>query len=961
MARLDAAARETSTSVTALVSTLLDEGLKARAFPGVIFRDGNGGGRNAGIVDGPEIWEIIRRIGEAPGPEEARVEIVADALGISRSLVSLAVDFYVAHPEEIDDRISAAAVTAAEMQMRAARRERLLGPVTGPATNEENATSPGARYHRETHREKRERTVRRTRWFEIGAVAMALTVGLYAFGVIGFDSDGATAVDNLAAIEASEIDGVVETEPEGIGPTEPDDAYFVMQRAGGPGGTLDEAKILSSREQARALAASGATGPNGPRDILNEWEHTGPTNIGGRIVDLVVDIDDPDTVYVASASGGVWKSTDRGVTMEYAWDYTFPQTTGGIAMGSNGRLWVGTGEHNPGGGSLTFPGNGIYYSDDRGETWVHAGLSHSVTTGRIWVHPTNPDIVFAAMSGSLFNARAQRGVYRTHNGGQSWRLVLEPETPMAGGIDLAIHPDEPDTIYAAMWDHQRTPEFRHYGGLGSGLFKSTDGGNRWRRLENVLTFSPGDATGLSASETLGRIGVAIAPTNPDKVYVITTATYGQDKGFYVSEDGGESFNAQTRPGSQGGFGWWFGRLWVDPTNENIVFAAGVNLRRTTNGGATWANVGGVHADQHAMQWATAVPNLVYLGNDGGTYASTNNGVSGSFVQAVYETYSQFYTIDVGELAPDRITAGLQDHGSWRSWTGQNPGDDTWQSYNGGDGLKTIVDPSNPNIYYGCSQYGSCVRRVDGPADGVTNATISSGTVSARRNWLTPIELDPNNPAILYYGGNVLNKSTNRGSSWTRISPESVDLTGTFEPGTWTPSMGYSNWGTITTISVSKTQPDLIYLGTDTGRLWKTPDGGATWIEFTGKGLPDVWVTNVTIDPENENTVYATFSGYRSGQNSAHVYKTTNGGDTWTNISSNLPNAPVNDLIIDHDNNTVYVATDVRVYYLRGTNWKPAGTNLPIVPVLDLRLHQPTNTLYAGTFGHGVFKLDLTTG
>jgi hypothetical protein len=264
-----------------------------------------------------------------------------------------------------------------------------------------------------------------------------------------------------------------------------------------------------------------------------------------------------------------------------------------------------------------------------------------------------------------------------------------------------------------MWDHQRTPEFRIYGGSGSGLFRSTDGGNRWTRLQNVETFSPGDTTGLASSETLGRIGVAIAPSNPDKVYVITTATYGQDKGFYVSDDGGESFNAQTRPGSQGGFGWWFGRLWVDPADENVVFAAGVSMRRSTNGGASWGNINGLHADQHAMQWSDEVPGLVYLGNDGGTYVSTTNGVSSSFTQASYETYSQFYTIDVGELAPDRITAGLQDHGSWRSWTGVGPGDQTWQSYNGGDGLKTIIDPSDPTIYYGCSQYGSCVRRVDG--------------------------------------------------------------------------------------------------------------------------------------------------------------------------------------------------------------------------------------------------------
>jgi photosystem II stability/assembly factor-like uncharacterized protein len=243
---------------------------------------------------------------------------------------------------------------------------------------------------------------------------------------------------------------------------------------------------------------------------------------------------------------------------------------------------------------------------------------------------------------------------------------------------------------------------------------------------------------------------------------------------------------------------------------------------------------------------------------------------------------------------------------------------------------------------------------------VTNRTISTGTVSERRNWLTPVVLDPNDPAIVYYGGNVLNKSTNRGDTWTRVSPPEVDLTGTFEsPDRVDPK--YPNYGTITTISVAKTAPDTIYLGTDTGRVWKTEDGGETWTRFSSHGLPTRWVTRVAIDPDDSQTVWATFSGFRNGEDAAHVFKTTNGGETWANVSGNIPNAPVNDVVLDKTRGTVFVGTDVGIFALRNgkKNWVPVGVGLPLAPVLDLRLHSPSATLYASTFGRSMWKLDLS--
>ena len=574
---------------------------------------------------------------------------------------------------------------------------------------------------------------------------------------------------------------------------------------------------------------------------------------------------------------------------------------------------------------------------------------------------TDPDTVYVAAGGSLFNAGGERGIYRSTNGGASWQHVLAPETPFSGGADLVMDPTNSDRLYAVMWDHRREPDVRTYGGVGSGLFRTDDGGDTWKRLQNVLTFTPGNAngpadeSGLASDETLGRIGVAVAPSDPNRVYVITTHTFGQDKGFYVSNDAGESFNTAARPGSQGGFGWWFGRIWVDPANKDHLFVAGVNLRESFDGGLTWGNSAGVHADQHALQWDDEVANLVYLGNDGGLYRSNTNGATATWTKATHEPYTQHYQVEVAETDPTRLTGGTQDNGCIRS-VPATPGQ--WEDYGCGDGEYVPIDPTDARIFYGCSQYGAC-RRYDERSGTLTSTNIQDGTTSIRFNWHAPLVIDPNDPAVLYFGGNQLHRSTDRGDTWTLISPpEQNYLTGTFEPGREDPI--YFRWGTLTTISVSKTAPETIYVGTDTGRLWKTTDLGANWTEFTNKGLPTRWVTRVAIDPRDEDVVYATFSGFRNGEDAAHVFKTTDGGETWANISGNLPNAPVNDVVIDTERDTVHVGSDVGVFTLKNgrKDWKSTGDGLPLAPVLDLRLHGPTDTLYAGTFGRSVWKVGL---
>ena len=457
------------------------------------------------------------------------------------------------------------------------------------------------------------------------ATAAALvTLGLVAAGCSG--SAGSRSDADHHHVGADEVHGDVgeghgaESEEDG-GPSEPAD-YLTLKFTSGRDVTAEQVQ----RGVAQAAAVPKAGG---------QWSLVGPSNVGGRITDLAVDPQATDTVYVAASGGGVWRSTDGGSRFAPAWPTGTTQTLGALAMGSDGTLWAGTGEANPSGGGLTYFGDGIYRSTDHGARWQQWGLKDSAAIGRIAVDPVDPDRVFVAASGSLSRSTSQRGIYRVTNGGKDWRQVLAPPNDTTGGIDIAIDPANHDRVYAALWDHKRNNGARVYGGTGSGLYRSDDGGNTWTRLENVIGTASTDASGsgLTSDPSLGRIGVAVAPSDPDRVYVVTGTQYGPDKGFYVSDDGGDSFRPGGRAGGNRGFDWWFGRLWVDPRDEEHLFNADVNLRESKDGGQAWAVSSGVHADQHAMQFDPTEPGRVYLGDDGGVYHSDTDGASGSWQHA----------------------------------------------------------------------------------------------------------------------------------------------------------------------------------------------------------------------------------------------------------------------------------------------------------------------------------------
>ncbi|WLD94458.1 hypothetical protein [Alkalihalobacillus sp. AL-G] len=721
------------------------------------------------------------------------------------------------------------------------------------------------------------------------------------------------------------------------GPGKRDD-WFMTQK-GYEQGDIPRNAFQKAFDQTKQIRAN--TAKEAPGALDQTWTFNAPSNVGGRVVDVVVDPNNEDTIYIAAASGGVWKSTDAGATFKSAWDDDLVQSLGALAITSDGTLYAGTGEANPGGGSVVYGGTGVYKSTDGGESWEYSGLKDSNAIGRIVVDPSNPNKILVAATGPLFHDGGERGLYVTEDGGETWELVLEGANATTGAIDIALDSQNPDRIYVAMWDRIRYPNERKYGGEGSGIYRSEDGGASWTQLTE----------GLPAGEQVGRIGLAVSSTDADKVYATVIKTDGHFEGFYVSENAGGSWEKQPHhdqlADSQSSFGWWFGRNYVDPNDGNHLFVSGVRLMESTDGGQTWTRSGrGIHADQHAMAWDPNKPDRVYLGNDGGLYRSEDDGsLESDWVKAEHQPFTQFYTLDVSRQDRSRLSGGTQDNGSIRSWGDGNEG---WNNYYYGDGLVNLINYENQDIVYACYQYGNCARSEDG---GKTMTYFTHKTESERRNWLTPVVFDPNDPSIMYYGGNIVNRSTDGGKTWDAISPSLSDAK----------SNDQYPFGTITTIAVSKSNPNVLFAGTDDGRVWTTKDLGENWQEIEDPKLPDRWVTRLAVDPKDEDIVYATFSGFRSGDNGAHVLKSDDGGESWVDISGNLPNVPLNDLVINpKKRHVLYAASDVGVFVSPngGKKWYTLGEGIPVVPVTDLKYHQPSDVLYAATFGRGVYEVEL---
>ncbi|MFI2371322.1 WD40/YVTN/BNR-like repeat-containing protein [Streptomyces sp. NPDC018833] len=700
------------------------------------------------------------------------------------------------------------------------------------------------------------------------------------------------------------------------GPAAPAEYRYLQKTL--PGQPIPRHAHADAAAQARLLPTAGG-----------RWRPIGPTNIGGRIVSLALDPQRADTVYAAAASGGVWRSTDAGQTFESVWPDDWTQAMGAVATAPDGTLYAGTGEPNPGGGSITYEGTGLYRSTDGGKRWHPIGLRDSGAISAITVDPAHPRRIYVAAAGSLYNGGGDRGVYRSDDGGDTWRRILNGSNEFTGATEVFV---QGSTLYAVMWDHRRTPGLRTYGGTGSGVFRSTDEGKTWQRLGGGLP---------AAGPQVGRIGLAVAG---ERLYAIVSRTSGPFEGFYTSTDGGDTWSRtpadKSLTDSQSSFGWWFGKVWIDPEDARHLHVAGVPLMTTKDAGATWTyDDTSIHVDHHAMVWDPRRPGRVYLGNDGGVYRSDTGG-DGGWVKARHEPYTQLYSAAITPQDTSRISGGAQDNGSLRSWGG-----DGFNEYLGGDGEENLIDPTDRNTVFACYQYGNCFRSTDG---GDTLTYFADRTTFKRRNWFTPVVLDPRNPKIVYYGAEVLNRSTDGGVTWQAISP---DLSG--GPG---PDPIYTNYGTITSVAPAG-DGRTVYAGTDDGRVWVTRNLGASWTKLT-EGLP--WVTRVAVDPADPDRVYTTHSAYRAGSGLAHVYGSTDGGRHWHDLSGNLPDAPVNDLVIGRGK-VLYAGTDQGVFLSPsgGRQWFRLGRGMPAVPVDDIEYDAGHHRMVAATFGRGFYE--LTTG
>lgn len=752
-----------------------------------------------------------------------------------------------------------------------------------------------------------------------------------------------------------------------------------------------------------------------------EWRNIGPVVQGGRVVDIESVPGEPYSFYVAYASGGLWKTTNNGVTFDPLFDHQPTTIMGDIAIDPQNpsTIWVGTGENNS--SRSSYGGLGVFRSDDGGETWRSMGLEDTDRIGRVLVDPRDSNRIYVASLGKLYTTGGQRGIYRSTDGGETWQEILagDPEG-FVGFIDLSFEPGNPDVLYAAAWQRSRRPWTFVEGGEGSGIWKSSDGGDTWQRLEG----------GFPRGEHVGRIGLAISPSNPDIVYasvdnqeplpeelwdlgdsplsakrlrkmsqedflahdretiedfirsndldteldakqligmmeegevtiqdlvdelsdananLFDTDIRGLE--VYRSDDAGASWKRTHEDPLREvvyTYGYYFGQIRVAPDDPDRIFALGVPLITSDDGGKTWrgANGRGVHVD-HQSQWIDPHhPGRTWLGNDGGIDASYDGGKT--WVKIDSQPVGQFYAISLDMEKPYNVYGGLQDNGTLRGSSRSRPGIDTWQRVGGGDGMHVEIDPRDGTLYTGF-QFGFYFR-----SDGaVVRPRDKLKEVALRYNWQTPIRLSAHNPDVFYYGTQKLYRSLDRGETWTAISDDLTQAT----------ERGDVPFATITTLSESPLRFGLIWVGTDDGQVWVTDDHGVDWFEVDGALPLDRWVSRVVASHHVEERAYLSLNGYRDDDISPYLYVTEDLGKSWRSLAKGLPSEAINVVREDPVNEDVlYVGTDRGAYVSldRGESWQGLPGGLPNVPVHDLKIHPRDRELVAGTHGRSIFVID----
>jgi photosystem II stability/assembly factor-like uncharacterized protein len=716
------------------------------------------------------------------------------------------------------------------------------------------------------------------------------------------------------------------------------------------------------------LSVAAFAQPTPKVDLLKAYKfrEIGPATMGGRVDDYAVVESNPNIVYVATASGGVFKTVNGGISWKPVFDDQPISTIGDVTVSQSEPdvVWVGTGEANNRQSSSW--GAGVYKSSDGGKTWNNMGLKDTHHIPRIVIHPSNTNVVYVAAQGHLWGPNEERGVFKTTDGGKTWTkaLFIDKDT---GVTDLVMDPSNPDTLYAAAYQRRRTAFGMNGGGPGSGIYRTTDGGATWKKLTN----------GLPKTD-MGRIGLDVFRRNSNVVYACIES---EDSGVYRSDDKGETWtkmsNYNPRP-------MYFSQIRIDPNNDQRIWMAGVNMGYSEDGGKTFATnrVSRIHVDFHAIWIDPNNSNNMIVGCDGGIHFSRDAGKSWDSRDNV--AIAQFYEIAYDMAKPYKVCGGLQDNNTWcgPSATTSTRGitNDDWYTVQGGDGFYAQIDPEEPWIVYAESQDGNISRRDlrTHEAKSIRPREEDDKQPRYRFQWNTPMVISKHDRKTIYYAGNFIFKSTNQGDDWKRISP---DVTNNVDRKTLSimgkkvedrtmlsRNDGVANFPTATTLSESPLRAGILWTGTDDGNLQVSKDG-ETWKNVTANvpGVPKgTYVSRVLASASDPATAFVTFDGHRNDDFKVYLLKTTDFGETWKDITKGIPqNQGILHVVREHPKNPnlLFAGGEFGLYvsFDRGDNWQELKNNLPRVPVDDIQIHPRDNDLILATHGRAVWILDSISG
>jgi photosystem II stability/assembly factor-like uncharacterized protein len=709
------------------------------------------------------------------------------------------------------------------------------------------------------------------------------------------------------------------------------------------------------------------------------YREIGPTRQGGRFVDVAWNEKEPNTFYLATASGHLWKTVDNGISYEPLFTHEDVFSIGDVAVAPSDPsiVWVGTGEANN--SRSSYWGNGMYKSADGGKTWAHMGLVESHHIGAIEIHPENPDVLYVAALGHLYSENPERGLYKTTDGGKTWNKILDVvvKGKHIGVVDCVMNPKNPDVLYAATYDKERKPYTFNLGGPGSRIYKTTDAGATWKMLGGGLP-----------EGMLGRIGVDVYLRNPDIVYAVIEnankpgmsdeerykelqndlSSQGMIDGeVYRSDNAGETWR-KVSPDDQsigGAPGYYYGQIIIDPNDPDVVHVLSAASWGTFDGGKTWKRRPlGFGGDDHALWIDPRDSKHMWLGYDHGMGFTYDGGKHWDHPDNL--PLAQFYAVGLDMSYPYRVAGGLQDNGSHMA-PNTKRGDEPvyfedWQRMGGGDGMYNEFDWKTNRYLYNESQFG-VIQRIDLKTGETKDIGYRREDPEMRWNWCAPIVVSPHNSDVIYHCGNKVVRSPFRGEYWDVISP---DLT-TNNPEFLTTGKGGDGniqYCTITAFAESPLVEGLLWVGTDDGNVWVSKDSGENWTKLNDNitGNPGYWVSRVTPSCHTAGTAYLSYTGYRRDDFRPFLYKTEDYGQTWTSLAAGLPNEPVNVIREAPDNpDVLFAGTEFAVYVSidGGKSWSRMKGDMPTQPVHDMKIHPREKDLVVATHGRGIFITDIS--